>query len=176
MSNNTIRKITPAGVVTTLAGQAGISGNADGFGSSARFNHPFGVAVDSANNIYVSDTANNAIRKIIPGGTVVTVAGLPGYVGNADGNGDNARFSGPQGLATDQAGNIYVADTGNGAIREITPLGAVKTLPALAGVEVAAKSGAGFNSPQGVALDGAGNIYVADTGNQVVRKITPAEF
>jgi serine/threonine protein kinase/sugar lactone lactonase YvrE len=172
MSNNTIRKITPAGAVTTLAGQAGISGNVNGLGNTARFNHPFAVAVDSANNIYVSDTANNAIRKITPSGTVVTIAGLPDYVGNADGNGNNARFSAPQGLAVDSSGNIYVADTGNNVIREITPAGTVKTLPARADVAVTAKNGAELNSPQGVALDGAGNIYVADTGNQVVRKIT----
>ena len=175
MSNNTIRKITPGGVVTTLAGQAGISGDADGFGDMARFSHPFGVAVDRANNIYVSDTANNAIRKITPTGEVVTVAGLPGYAGNADGSGNNVRFNGPQGLASDDLGNIYVADTGNGVIREITPLGAVKTLKPWAGGEVSVKNGDGFNSPQGVALDGAGNIYVADTGNQVVRKIVPAK-
>ena len=123
MSNDTIRKITPTGVVTTLAGQPGKSGNADGFGSAARFNNPFAVAVDNADNVYVSDSANNTIRKIAPGGMVVTLAGLPGYAGSTDGKGNDARFLNPQGLAVDGARNIYVADTGNSVIRKITPTG-----------------------------------------------------
>jgi serine/threonine protein kinase len=165
MSNNTIRKITLTGRVYTYAGQAGISGNADGFGTGARFNNPFGVAVDSAGNVYVSDTANNAIRKITVGHVVTTLAGLPGYAGNTDGNGPDARFWGPQGLTVDGAGNIYVADTGNNAIREITPMGVVSTLT------ISTNKTLALNGPGGVAVDRNGNVYVADSNNQCVRKI-----
>jgi len=174
MSNDTLRKITPAGVVSTLAGQAGVSGNLDGPGSQAQFNAPYGVAVDKAGNVYVSDSGNNAIRKISSAGVVSTLAGLPGYPGRADGLGDNARFWNPQGLVVDDNGNLLVADTGNNAIRKITPGGLVTTLAGQAGPG-GATDGAGtavrFNSPGGVAVDSAGNIYVADTGNQVVRKL-----
>ena len=169
MSNDTIRKVTPTGMVTTLAGQAGMSGSAVGFGNNARFNGSFAVAVDNADNVYVSDSGNNAIRKIMPSRVVVTLAGLPGYVGNTDGNGNDARFSNPQGLGVDDAGNVYVADTGNNTIRKITPAGRVTTLPELAG---STGESAKLNSPGGVAVDDAGNIYVADTNNHCVRKIT----
>lgn len=172
MSNNTIRKITPDGTVTTFAGQAGQDGTADGLGASARFNHPFAVAVDNADNVYVSDTANNAIRKIDPHGMVITLAGLPGYPGNTDGSSDNARFSAPQGLATDGAGNILVADTGNNLVREITPAGVVTTLQTRPGTNAAdATNSIALNSPGGVAVDAAGNIYIADTGNHCIRKL-----
>jgi sugar lactone lactonase YvrE len=168
MSNDTIRRITPAGEVTTLAGQAGISGSAVGFGNNARFNGPFAVAVDNADNVYVSDSGNNTIRKIMPSRVVVALAGLPGYAGNTDGNSIDARFWNPQGLAVDSARNIYVADTGNNTVRRITPTGVVTTLPGPAG-------GIGgnprFNSPGGVAVDGSGNIYVADSNNHCVRKV-----
>ncbi len=165
MSNNTIRKITPAGAVHTFAGEAGVSGNTDGWGNSARFNNPFAVAVDGAGDVYVSDTANNAIRKITVGRVVTTLAGLPGYAGNTDGNGSDARFWGPQGLAVDSSGNIYVADTGNNAIRKITPMGVVTTAPASADKTLA------LNGPGGVAVDGNGNVYVADTNDHCIRKI-----
>ncbi len=165
MSNNTIRKILPNGKVFTIAGKAGMSGNADGFGDGARFNNPFGVAVDSAGDVYVSDTANNSIRKITVGHVVTTLAGLPGYAGNADGNGTDARFWSPQGLAVDSSGNIYVADTSNNAIRKITPMGVVTTLPASIDKTLQ------LNGPAGVALDANGNILVADTNNHCVRKI-----
>ena len=166
MSNDTIRKITPAGIVHTFAGEAGMSGNADGFGNDARFNNPFAVAVDGAGNVYVSDTANNAIRKITVGRVVTTLAGLPGYAGDADGSGPDARFWNPQGLAVDSAGNIYVADTGNNIIRIITPMGAVTTLAA------SDDKTTPLNGPGGVAVDGAGNVYVADTNNHCIRKLS----
>jgi streptogramin lyase len=174
MSNDTIRKVTPNGMVTTLAGQAGMSGNVDGIGSGARFNNPFAVAVDNADNIYVSDSANNTIRRITPGGVVVTLAGLPGYTGSTDGNGSESRFWNPQGLAVDGAGNIYVADTGNSIIRKITPTGMVTTLPTPAEANDAADKAsvsARLNNPGGVAVDSTGNIYVADTNNHCVRKM-----
>lgn len=166
MSNNTIRKTAAGTAVTTLAGQPGKSGSADGVGSEALFNDPFGVAVDNSDNVYVSDTGNNTIRKITPDGVVTTLAGLAGHAGNADGSGSEARLSNPQGLAADGAGNIYVADTGNNLIRKITPAGKVTTLAA---------GNIQFKNPGGVAVDEAGNVYVADTGNECVRKIAQPE-
>jgi len=174
MSNDTIRKITPTGVVSTLAGQAGKSGSANGVGTGAQFNNPFAIAVDNAGNIYVSDSANNTIRKITSSGVVSTLAGLPGYAGSTDGNGNDARFWNPQGLAVDDKGNIFVAETGNNTVRKITPMGVVTTLAGLTGASGTTDgigTDARFNSPGGVAVDNAGNVYVADTNNHAVRKI-----
>ena len=174
MSNDTIRKITPDGMVTTLAGEAGMVGSADGFATNARFNDPFGVTVDGAGNIYVSDSGNNTIRKIIPEGTVITLAGLPEHAGNIDGHVELARFWNPQGLAVDSAGNVFVADTGNNAVRKITPTGVVSTLPQTPDPNNNSGTAAQniqLNSPGGVAVDGAGNVYVADTNNHCVRRI-----
>jgi sugar lactone lactonase YvrE len=125
--NNTIRKITPAGVVTTLAGVAGKKGGANGSGTAARFNHPMAVTTDRACNVYVADSGNNIIRKITPEGVVTTLAGKAGMEGDADGTGAAARFNQPNGLAIDSAGNVYVADTCNHAIRKISPEGVVTT-------------------------------------------------
>jgi sugar lactone lactonase YvrE len=174
--NDTIRKITPAGVVTTLAGTAYEPGSADGTGSAARFNGPFGVAVDSTGNVYVADTLNDTIRKITPGGVVTTLAGTAGAQGSADGTGSAARFYAPSGVAVDSADNVYVADVGNGTIRKITPGGVVTTLAGAAGI-VGSADGTGsaalFHAPYGVAVDSTGNVYVADTKNDTIRKITP---
>jgi sugar lactone lactonase YvrE len=174
MSNNTIRKITPDGAVTTFAGQAEMAGSADGFATNARFNDPFAVAVDSTGNIFVSDSGNNIIRKITPQGVVTTLAGLAGHAGNIDGHVEIARFWNPQGLAVDAAGNVYVADTGNNAVRKISPTGAVRTLPEIAEANAnpdKPEAKTQLNSPGGVAVDDAGNVYVADTNNHCIRKI-----
>jgi hypothetical protein len=172
--NNTIRKITSAGVVTTFAGHDGPNaGSLDGAGTNARFNNPSGVAADSAGNIYVSDTNNHTIRKITSAGVVSTLVGLAGTKGSSDGIGKSARFSNPTGLSVDSAGNVYVADTGNGTIRKVTPGGVVSTLAGFAGLSGIAE-GTGnavrFTTPYGVAVDGSGNVFVADTGNHTIRK------
>ncbi len=172
-SSHCIRKISPAGVVTTLAGTAGTSGSADGAGSTARFNYPLDITVDSTGNAYVTDVGNRIIRKIDPAGTVTTLAGSSGTWGGTDGTGTAATFSNPQGIAVDSAGNIYVADTENNTIRRINPAGAVTTLAGKTGEtgSTDGTAGARFNKPAGITLDSAGNVYVADLGNNVIRKI-----
>ncbi len=175
-ANHTIRRITLSGVVSTLAGSAGLSGSADGTGSAARFNQPQGVAVDSFGNVYVADTGNQTIRKITSDGVVSTLAGSAGKSGSANGLGSSARFYQPEGVAVDSGGNVYVADTWNHTIRKIAPGGAVTTLAGLAG-SYGSTDGIGsearFYEPQGVAVDSAGILYVADTGNETIRKIAP---
>ena len=175
--NFTIREVTPAGVVTTLAGLAGVGGSTDGTGSAARFNGAYGVAADGAGNVYVADSGSHTIRKITPAGVVTTLAGLATISGSADGTGSAARFLNPNGIAADVAGNVYVADTFNHTIRKVTPAGVVTTLAGLAGSPGSVDgtgSAARFFDPNGIAVDGAGNLYVADTGNKSIRKITPA--
>ncbi len=160
----------------TLAG-ATAQGATNGFGSNARFDYPTGVATDSAGNVYVADTQNSTVRKITPAGYVSTLAGLPGNYGSADGTGADARFSGPQGLAADSSGQLYVADTANGTIRLVTPAGAASTFAGEPG-DCNSFDGPGasarFFHPEGVGLGPDSNLYVADTWNHTIRKITPA--
>ena len=174
--NETVRMITPAGVVTTLAGLAGTGGSADGTGSTARFSGPFAVAVDAAGTVYVADTFNHTIRRVAPGGVVTTLAGLAGSAGAVDGTGSTARFANPRAIAVDAAGNVYVAE-GSHTIRKITPGGVVSTLAGLANA-VGSADGTGsvarFADPRGVAVDATGNVYVSDTANRTLRRITPA--
>ncbi len=181
-NNDTIRKITSAGVVTTLAGLAGTPGSADGTNGSARFNQPYGVALDGSGNVYVADSMNNAIRKVTPAGAVSTVAGLAGNYGYADGTNSAARFSYPFGIAIDDNGNLYVADAYNHLIRKMTPVGTnwvVGTLagnPGVNGSTDGTGTNALFNAPYALTVDASGNVYVADNGdtNALIRKITPA--
>jgi streptogramin lyase len=175
--NSTIRKIDPAGVVTTLAGSARLPGTADGTGSEARFTHPTGLATDSGGNLYVADTDNHTIRKITPTGTVTTFAGSARMAGSADGTGNAARFNHPEGVATDNTGNIYVADSVNRTIRKITASGVVTTLAGSAGKRGSTDGTGGaarFHSPEAVATDGDGNVYVSEMFNNTIRKITPS--
>jgi sugar lactone lactonase YvrE len=175
--NSTVRKVTVAGVVTTLAGLATNSGVADGTGNAARFNYPAGLALDAAGNIYVADSRNNTIRKVTPAGVVTTLAGMPTIAGSADGTNSAAQFDYPCGVALDSATNLYIADTDNCTIRKMTPAGVVTTLAGLArnpGSTDGTNSAARFAFPYGIAVDSAANVYVADTGNSTIRVITPA--
>jgi sugar lactone lactonase YvrE len=175
-SGGAIFKVTPAGDISTLAGTLGQVGNADGAGATATFNSPAGIASDAAGNVYVADSGNATIRKIAPDGVVSTLAGAAGVIGSADGTGGNANFSQPRGVATDSAGNVYVVDRANNNVRKISPTGSVTTLAGHS-LEAGSANGAGaaatFNQPQGIAVDGADNVYVADTNNYTIRAITP---
>jgi sugar lactone lactonase YvrE len=170
-SNNKIRKITPAGTVTTIAG-TGDFGSADGLALEATFNYPDGAVLDSQDNLFVSDQSNHTIRKITPDGWVSTFAGTGNY-GDVDGPGATAQFYYPAGMAVDSNDNLYVADYGNNKIRKITPDGVVSTFAGTG--EMGAADGtvetAQFNGATGVAIDSQGNVFVADYYNNTIRKI-----
>lgn len=174
--NSTIRRIAPDGDVSTLAGRAGIAGAVDGSGTNALFDAPEGIAADALGNLFVADTANATIRRILPSGNVTTLAGLAGQVNSFDGTANEARFNRPQAVAADGAGNVCVADTGNHTIRFVTAAGTVSTLAGLAGYPGSVdgtNSKARFDRPAGVARDAAGNLFVTDCLNHTIRRITP---
>ena len=175
--NKTIRRISPEGLVTTLAGTALEAGGTDGTGAAARFDEPYGIAVDGAGNVYVADSAQNAIRKITPAGVVTTLAGSAGSIGSADGTGAAARFAVPYGVAVDLAGTVYVVDHGNHTVRRVTAAGVVTTLagtPGSMGSADGTGAAARFKFPGFPAADAVGNVFVIDTDNQAVRRITAA--
>ncbi len=222
--NTTVRKITPYGVVTTLAGTPGITGSMDATGPAASFMSVNGIAVDTSGNVYVADLGNDTIREISSGGVVSTFAGVTGdttqldlpygvaidgsgnvYVtdlgddtvklispagvisplagsagdsGSANGTGVGATFNAPLSIAVDSLGNAYVADDGNLVIREIMPGGVVSTFSGIVGTfgDAGGTVLATYGSPYGVAVDGSGNVYVADAANNQIRKITPSQF
>jgi len=169
--NATIRKLSPDGLVTTLAGLSGTRGGADGIASAARFHYPQGIAVDRGSQIYVADSGNFTIRKITPEGVVTTLAGLAGTHGDTDGSGSSARFRYPTGLAVDADGNIYVSDYST--IRKITSEGIVTTVagrPGAYGHADGIGSGVRFGQAYGLAVDARGRLYVADYVNTTVRR------
>jgi len=171
------------GTVSSMAGSKSVVGSANGMGDNASFNNPAGIAIDSAGNVYVADAGNNLIRKINrlnpvtsedPGVGVATTFAGSGKIGSDIGTGAAASFNNPAGVAVDAAGNVYVADAGNNMIRKISPSGDVTDLAGngKAGSANGAGFAASFNNPTGVAVDAAGNVYVADAGNNLIRKIT----
>jgi len=170
-----IRKVTSAGVVTTLAGSYGVNGSADGTGSAALFHSLYGVALDAAGNVYVTDSYNHTIRKVTSAGVATTLAGKAYTSGSSNGTGSAARFNNPTGIAVDGSGNVYVADEYNNRIRKITPAGAATTLAGLSsGSSDGTGSAAQFFSPKGMSMDGSSNVYVSDSNNHAIRKITQA--
>ena len=172
-ANHKIRKITPGGIVSTLAG-SGALGSLDGKGTAASFYNPSGIAVDIAGNVYVADHDNNRIRKITPDGLVSTIAGSD-TIGNTDGSGSQASFFNPSDVAVDAAGNVYITDQVNHKVRRLSATGEVTTLAGsgTAGSVDGAGTVASFNYPSGIAVDSSGNIYVADQLNCKIRKIAP---
>ena len=186
-NNNAIRKITPAGtnwVVTTLAGKlgGGNSGTVDGTNGAARFWYPVGIAVDRATNLYVADSYNSTIRKVTPVGTnwvVSTIAGTPYGYNYADGTNGAASFYLPDGIAVDNSGNLYVADSHYNIIRQIAPIGTNWVVTTIGGSAInpagstdGTNSAARFNAPWGIAADSAGNVFLTDLNNQTIRRGT----
>ena len=161
--------------VTTLAGQALVNGATNGIGTNALFSDPAAIVADANGNFFVADSRNHAIRKITTNGVVTTFAGQLGVAGTANGTGAAAQFNSPSGLAFNTNGSFFVSDTGNSTIRKVTSAGVVTTFAGIAGssgfLDGAAAS-ALFNSPLGIAVWTNGNIFVADSGNHCIRKIS----
>jgi len=168
--NHRIRRITPSGEVSTIAGSE--QGFADGIGGAAQFSFPSGLAIDNENNLYVADAGNNAIRKIDPRGHVTSLTG--GIEGSEDGDLTNAKFNNPKGIVFDKEFNLYVADEENHSIRKITPDGNVTTIAGgTKGLQNGSLAEAQFDQPTGLSFDSRGNLYVADFVNDGIRKISP---
>ena len=182
--NDTVRKVTPAGIVSTFAGTPDVAGTNDGGPGVALFNWPHGIALDKTGNIFVTDLNTNynlyggTIRKITPEGFVTTIAGMPGIMGTNDGVGSHALFSAPWGIAMDSAGNIFVSD--RTTIRKLTTtdgtnwlVTTIAGLPGVIGSADGTNGAARFNYPDGMAIDSAGRIFIADEFNCLIREIWP---
>lgn len=177
--NHTLRKVTASGTVGTIAGDAGISGSDDGTGADARFSSPEGVTLLGTSLLYVSDTGNHTLRKVVltaSFGTVTTLAGSAGTPGAVDASGSLARFSSPAGIVTDGA-LLIVCDAGNHTLRRVTQAGDVATLAGTAGSSGSADgtgADARFFDPAGIATGGGGIFALADRGNHLLRQVTLA--
>jgi sugar lactone lactonase YvrE len=173
--NSTIRKISPSGSVSTLAGVAGYTNVFDGIGTNAQFNHPQALAVDNGGQLYIADTWNYTIRKITSDGNVTTLAGRAGYAGSVDGATNRARFSGPGGIAVDASGTIFVTEFWSHTVRKITAAGTVTTIAGKAGSwgdSDGTNDAARFFQPTAIVSAGNGNLFVVDSGNQTLRQMT----
>lgn len=165
-------------MLVPLDTEAPKAGCADGKGPNARFASPEGMTMDAAGNLYIADCDNHVIRKLSPEGIVSTLAGTPEQAGYRDGTGKEAQFKNPSDVAIDPAGNVFVADSGNGTIRKISPSGNVSTLAGRPGESERSVDGQGleaqFRYPSALSIDPAGNLYLIDSGGRAIRKITPA--
>ena len=178
--SNHIRKVTPSGIISTVAGNGtgGYSGDG-GAATAAELHYPTGVTVDASGNLYIADLLNNVIRKVTPSGIISTAAGngTGGYLG--DGTAATAaELNAPFGVAVDASGNFYIADRGNYRIRKVAPSGIISTVAGngTGGYwgDGGAATAAQLYGPSGVAVDATGNLYIADGGNQRIRKVTPS--
>ena len=176
-SNNGIRKVDSTGTITTIAGTGELGFSGDGGPAvEAELYGPAGVAVDSAGNLYIADSGNQRIRKVDSTGTITTIAGTGEFGFSGDGGpAVEAELYGPAGVAVDSAGNLYIADSGNRRIRKIDSTGTITTIAGTGEFGFSGDGGpaveAEFRNPYGVAVDSAGNVYIADTGNRRIRKI-----
>lgn len=173
--NSVIRKISASGQTTVFIGQGPQTFEVDGDIKTASFNQPGGLCMDNSGNIYVAVLVGNVIVKITPGGVATTIAGT-GEQGDQDGTAATATFKGPHDIAVDASGNLYVADGYNNKIRKITPGGIVSTFAGnrIPGAVDGTGTQAQFHIPTSIDIDQDGNLYVADGGNNKIRKITPS--
>ncbi len=176
--NNVVRRVSPAGVITTVAGSGTAGGNGDGSAAAgAQLNAPQGLAVDAAGNLYIADTLNARVRRVSTSGAISTVAGngTPGFGGDG-GAATSAQLHTPASVAVDAAGNLFIADFNNNRIRRVSAGGTITTVAGNGGSGYSGDGGSATNAqlmtPQGVAVDGAGNLYIADTGNSAVRLVS----
>ncbi len=185
-ANNRIRKVNTSGIITTVAGSSAVSTGLIGDGglaTSAILNSPRGVMVDSSGNLYIADSGNNRVRKVGTNGIINTIAGngTTGTVGMVGDGGPaiNASLSVPVGMALDSSGNLYIADSGENLIRKVTTNGNISSIagngengysPGDENLAIYAE----LNQPEGLAVDGSGNVYFSDTGNEVIREVTAA--
>jgi len=174
---NRIRRVDTHGVITTIAGTGagGFAGD-DGPARTARLNHPAGLATDHHGNLYIADSGNNRVRRVDAHGVIITVAGTATAGSSGDGRrAKTAQLDHPTGLTIDDAGTLYIADSGNDRVRQIDPHGIITTVPGTGNTDLAVDRGqprsAPLNYPTGLALDNAGNLYIADRGNQRVRQV-----
>ena len=175
--NNCIREVAANGIITTVAGNGSATYSGDGGpATNASLYYPYGAAVDAAGNLYIADTYNNSIRKVASNGIITTVAGngTAGYSGDG-GPATNATLYYPYGAAVDAAGNLYIADTYNNSIRKVAANGVITTVAGNGSATYSGDGGAATNAglyyPGGVVVDAAGNLYIADTGNDRLRKV-----
>ena len=186
--NNVVREVTPRGFISTYAGDGNPGYRGDGGPAvRAELSSPTGLAVDALGNLYIADSGNNVIRRVSTNGVITTVAGdvaadqSSGGLGGFSGDGGpatQARLNSPQGIALDQAGDLFIADTFNNAIREVTPAGIISTVVDSAGTKGSSGNGgpaaaAELNTPFGVSVDAStGDLYIADTSNNKLRVVT----
>ncbi|HEY2382022.1 MAG TPA: NHL repeat-containing protein [Terriglobia bacterium] len=181
--NERIRKVTPGGIISTIAG-AGSAGGAGGAGGDggpalqAEVNEPAGVTVDSAGNVFIAETGSHRIRRINPAGVITTIAGnkTMGFSGDG-GPGTSAQLAFPAAVAVDAAGNVFIADSVNNRIRRVAPNGIITTVVGTGTIGFSGDGGpataAHITYPQAIAIDGSGDLFIADTNNQRIRKVTP---
>lgn len=173
--NHCLRRISPTGIVSTVAGSPGVPGSTDGTGSLARFDTPSALAAAADGTLYVSDTGNHTIRRIDRNGRVATLAGLAGQPGATNGVGSRARFNSPLGMAVASDGSLWIADSGNHVIRRMDPQGKVSVMagvPEVWGDDDGPAASARFNGPVGLAFDSSGNLVISDSLNHTLRRLT----
>jgi sugar lactone lactonase YvrE len=177
--NHRVRKVSPGGVITTMAGNGtgGFSGDG-GPATSAQLNNPWGVAADLAGNLFIADTGNERIRKVTPTGIISTVAGsgMEGFSGDG-GPAISAQLYGPTGIAVDTAGNLFISDQANQRIRKVTAAGIIGTVAGNGTYGFSGDGGPATSAqlfdPEDVAIDSTGNLFIADTNDHCIRKVTP---
>lgn len=174
--NHAIRKVTPAGVVTTFAGELGSFDSVDGTGSNARFREPRGLALTPTGDLIVADRGNHTVRRITPAGVVSTLAGSPGQTGSVDGTGSAARFDSPVGVAVDRFHQVFVTTRASHTVRRISPSGQVTTIGGMVGIgshQDGVGTSAVFNQPLSIVALPSGDLLVADESNNRVARGVP---